>query len=219
VSLGPIDNLTRRIAVLEAQLNQLQTAPIAQPLLAQLATSRDVRLIKTCEIPAEGEEEEGTYPERTPEDDGMPTVFPGRFIDADFLEGEPFDSSVTTDNRTTDDEDLAYFYSVGGLYVPKNTVCAALWQRGLREDDEEEETTYGAWWIIAGGEIFVPCRTTAVHAKGIAQDVALVTDGSSLAATSILFEAMNAFRAMGDDKFGVAVKMLGKYFLIAGDCG
>lgn len=208
--------LIQRLAVLESKVGRLEakSATSHAPLLAQLNTPRDVRLIKTVEVPqaAEGEE----YPKR--DDSPVPNVFPFRFVDAYFKHADQFgNEDIEATNRSTDEAEPFYGRTVDDSYLPLGWVGLALWQRGLQPEDgeTEEDEPYGEWWILGPGEIFVAVQTTDVHPKGDTQDVAVVVDGE---VTEELFECLNDFHDLEDEKFAIAAKVDGVYRLIAGDC-
>lgn len=211
-SLTSNPDSAQRLANLENRLARLETLLLARDTLAQQNNPRDMRLIETVAVE---EDDEETYPERTPEDEILPRVFPFRFVDGDFMGGLVNGTPATTQHRSTAAAEIMYGYAIDGLYLPQGFLGMATWQRGPRKDEDDEE--FGEWWIF-GGELFVPVFTTAIHAKGVSQNCYVATGDPPIAGSETV-RVLNPFHAMGTSKRGTAVKIgTTHYEFLAGDC-
>jgi hypothetical protein len=203
-----------RVRSLERELAALRSLVAGGPLLAQLTHARDVRLIRTCEVPGESEEDDATYAE--PGDN----VFPFRFVDAHFTPAdEAGDVDPEIEDRSTEEEDPTYGLLVGGGWLEPDTLAVALWQPGLQPDDAvEEDGEAGEWWIVTGPQIVIG-KTNGTVAKGTSgtQGSIFIYDADE-EDTERQLTVRNRFRTVADEKWAAAATINGHWYLIAGEC-
>ena len=212
--ITPIENLTQRLAALEREIASLRGALARVVNPAILTTARDVRLIKTCEVPGEEEDDDPTYAE--PGDN----VFPFRFIDATFTPAdEPGSVAVDSTDRSVADDEISYGLAIDATWLPPHTLAAALWQPGLQTDAEaEEDGESGEWWILAGPQLAIG-KSNGTIAKGSSstQGTIFLYDGDE-EDTERELAVRNRFRNVADEKWCVAATINGHWYLIAAEC-
>lgn len=207
----PIGDPHQRLTYLETRLARLEAQEQTRLTIGKMGLPRDVFLVRTVEIPGEGEAE-GTYPAY----DSGDTYFPCRFVDADFDIGGASDGETQLDNRTTDTEALTKMYLVGGGYLPEGTLCAATQQRGLRDDTETVER--GEWWIITPGVRIVKGKTTEAVSEGATGEMEVWDSFSDLEGTGDLLTATNLASLIDSGAEVIAVMVGTQWFYAIAPC-
>ncbi len=133
-----LDRLRSRVAVAESQLQQFRRVRHAQTDLF-----KQIRWARTCD-PASG-----SYPLEA----AAPTVFPFKFLDAEF---EPTigAQAFTATARSTAQAAVGY----SDTFIPNGTDRPVFWLRGLGTDGDE-----GEWFFFpAGGKVYVGKSNAAI---------------------------------------------------------